>query len=91
MAAGVQALQKNIFNRLLSDIVMSELVGIAMALSVSRDWYGMPIILITGYIVGPQRAHNLEALVYSVVPKPFDLQKICSVVEETLAASPQSG
>ena len=91
MAAGVQARQKITFNLLLSDIVVSELVGIAMALSVSRDWYGMPIIFITGYIVEPQRAYNLEALVYSVVLKPFDLQKICSVVEETLAASPQSG
>ena len=50
----------------------------------------MPIILIAGYAAKRQRTDNLEALVYSVVPKPFDLQKICSVVEEALAAGPQS-
>ena len=94
VADGVQALQtlqKNTFDLLLSDIVMPELDGIALALTVSRDWPGMPIILITGYAAESQRAHNLAALVYSVVPKPFDLQKICSVVDEALAAGPQSG
>jgi len=90
LADGVQALQtlqKNSFDMLLSDIVMLELDGIALALKVSRDWPDMPIVLITGYAEERQRAHNLEALVHSVVFKPFDLEKICGVVDEALAAS----
>ena len=58
---------------LLNDIVMPELDGIALALKVSRDWPDMPIVLITGYAEERQRAHNLEALVHSVVSKPFVL------------------
>ena len=72
---------------LLSDIVMPELDGIALALKVNRDWPDMPIVLITGYAEERQRAHNLEALVHSVVYKPFVLEKICGVVDEALAAS----
>ena len=90
VADGVQALQtlqKNSFDMLLSDIVMPELDGIALALKVSRDWPDMPIVLITGYAEERQRAHNLEALVHSVVSKPFGLEKICGVVDEALAAS----
>ena len=87
----LQALQKNTFDLLLSDIVMPELDGISLALTVSRDWPDMPIVLITGYAAERQRAHNLEALVHSVVPKPFDLQKICSVVIGALEAGPRSG
>ena len=90
LADGVQALQtlqKNSFDMLLSDIVIPELDGIALALKVSRDWPDMPIVLITGYAEERQRAHNLEALVHSVVFKPFDLEKICGVVDEALAAS----
>ena len=82
----LQALQKAGYDLLLSDIVMPELDGIALALKVSRDWPDMPIVLITGYAEQRQRAHNLEALVHCVVPKPFDLEKICGIVDEALAA-----
>jgi CheY-like chemotaxis protein len=57
-----------------------------LALKVSRDWPDLPIVLITGFAQERQRAHNLEALVHSIVPKPFDLRTICDVVEEALEA-----
>jgi CheY-like chemotaxis protein len=82
----LQALQKGDYDLLLSDIVMPEMDGIALALQVSRDKPEMPIILITGFAHERQRAHNLEALVHSVVAKPFDLEKICGVVKEALDA-----
>ena len=82
----LQALQVSEFDLLLSDIVMPELDGVALALKVSRDWPDMPIILITGFAKERQRAHNLEALVHDVVAKPFDLEKICGVVEAALEA-----
>ena len=87
VADGVQALQKSDYDLLLSDIVMPEMDGISLALQVSRDKPDMPIILITGYAKERQRAHNLHALVHSVVPKPFDLEKICSIVNDALDVS----
>jgi two-component system cell cycle response regulator CpdR len=80
----LDALQRDAFDLLLSDIVMPELDGIALALKVSRDWPDLPIILITGFAEERQRAHNLESLVHTVLPKPFDLEKICSVVNDAL-------
>ena len=82
----LQALQKSKFDLLLSDIVMPELDGIALALQVSRDRPDMPIILITGFAKERQRAHNLEALVHAVAPKPFNPEKICGGVREVLEA-----
>ena len=87
VADGVQALgalQDGEFDLLLSDIVMPELDGIALALKVSRDWPDLPIVLITGFAKERQRAHNLESLVHSVVAKPFDLEQICGVVDAAL-------
>ena len=87
MADGVealQALQKDNFDLLLSDIVMPELEGIALALKVNRDCPDMPIVLITGCAKERQRAHNLQALVHSVVAKPFDLKKIFGIVDGAL-------
>jgi CheY-like chemotaxis protein len=87
----LQALQKGNFDLLLSDIVMPEMDGIALALKASQEWPDMPIILITGFAKERQRAHNLEALVHCVLPKPFDLEKICGVVAEALEAGKGSG
>jgi CheY-like chemotaxis protein len=89
MADGVQALEapeKDTFELLLSDIVMPELDGIALALKVSRDWPDMPILLMTGYAAERQRAHNLDALTHDVISKPFTLQQICEAADTVLSA-----
>lgn len=44
----LEALETDQFDLLLSDIVMSELDGIALALKVSKDWPDLPILLMTG-------------------------------------------
>lgn len=84
---GVQALEflsGETFDLLLSDIVMPELDGIALALKVSRDWPEMPILLMTGYAAERQRAHNLDALIHDVIAKPFTLQQICDAATKIL-------
>lgn len=86
-ADGLQALQeleKGAFDLLLSDIVMPELDGIALALKVSKDWPDLPILLMTGYAAERQRAHNLDALIHDVISKPFTLQQICEAAEKVL-------
>ena len=84
---GVQALEalaQDTYDLLLSDIVMPEMDGIALALKVSKDWPDLPILLMTGYAAERQRAHNLDVLIHDVIPKPFTLQQICDAAEKVL-------
>lgn len=83
-------LHEESFDLLVTDIVMPNLDGIALALKVTKDYPGMPVLLMTGYAAERQRAHNLDVLIHDVVTKPFTLREICEAAEEALAmhASP---
>src|SRR5512146_2697430 len=83
--AALAALAAQPFDLLLTDIVMPQLDGIALALKASKDYPSMKILLMTGYAHERQRAHNLEALVHRVIEKPFTLDDICAAVDEELA------
>jgi two-component system, cell cycle response regulator CpdR len=83
--AALRTLAVSRFDLLLTDIVMPELDGIALALKASKDYPAMKILLMTGYAAERQRAHNLEALVHRVVMKPFTLEEIQKAVAELLA------
>ena len=83
--AALTALAASPFDLLLTDIVMPELDGIALALKASKDYPAMKILLMTGYAAERQRAHNLEALVHRMVRKPFTLEEIQRAVSELLA------
>ena len=80
----LEALENDEFDLLLSDIVMPELDGIALALKVSRGWPDLPILLMTGYAAERHRAHNLDALIHDVISKPFTLQQIYDAAEKVL-------
>jgi DNA-binding response OmpR family regulator len=84
-SAALGALAGGSFDLLLTDIVMPELDGIALALKASKDYPQMKILLMTGYASERQRAHNLEALIHRVIVKPFTLEEICAAVDEELA------
>lgn len=77
------------FDLLLSDIMMPVMDGIGLALNVARDYPNLPILLMTGFADQRERAHNLEAIIYDVVPKPFTLAEIRKAVREALAAGPR--
>jgi two-component system, cell cycle response regulator CpdR len=83
--AALAALARAPFDLLLTDIVMPELDGIALAVKASKDYPAMKILLMTGYATERQRAHNLEALVDRVLMKPFTLDEIQRAVGELLA------
>ena len=83
--AALEALASDSYDLLLTDIVMPELDGIALALKASKDYPAMKILLMTGYSAERQRVHNLEALVHRVIMKPFTLDAICTAVAEVLA------
>ncbi len=84
---GLQALSQlaiKEFDLLLTDIVMPGMDGIALALKVARDQPELPILLMSGYAMERQRAHNLDALIHDVVAKPFTLRQILDAVAKVL-------
>ena len=72
------------FDLLLTDIVMPGMDGIALALKVARDQPDLPILLMSGYAIERQRAHNLDALIHEVIAKPFTLRQILDAVAKVL-------
>jgi CheY-like chemotaxis protein len=84
---GLQALewlQGAPFDLLITDIVMPELDGIALALRAASDMPQLPVLLMSGYATERQRAHNLEELAFRIISKPFSLAEICRAAEEAL-------
>lgn len=73
------------FDLMITDIVMPGLDGIELALKVAKERPDMAILLMSGYAMERQRAHNLEALVHRVIAKPFSLQQICEAADDALA------
>ena len=74
------------FDLLLTEIQMPVMDGIALALSVARDFPDLTILLMTGFADQRERASNLNALVHDVVTKPCSVADIRTAVADALAA-----
>ena len=70
---------------LLTDISMPLMDGIALALSVSRDWPALPVLLMTGFADQRERASGLDALIKGVIVKPFAMEDVRAKIAEVLA------
>jgi len=69
--AALAALARDRFDLLLTDILMPEIDGIALALKASEDYPAMKILLMTGYAAERQRAHNrIAGRVAHSIPLP---------------------
>ncbi|MGZ3409773.1 MAG: response regulator [Xanthobacteraceae bacterium] len=77
---------KGEYDLLLTDIRMPLMDGIALALSVARDYPKITILLMTGFADQRERAHGLETIVHDVVSKPFTLAQIREAVDGALKA-----
>jgi len=73
------------FDVLVTDIVMPNVDGIALALKAVRMFPDLRIVMISGYAQERMRAHNLDTLVHRIIAKPFSLEEICDAVKEALA------
>lgn len=73
------------FDLLLTDIKMPIMDGIALALSVARDFPDLTILLMTGFADQRARASGLNAIVHDVVTKPFSVADIRAAVTDALA------
>ena len=90
---GQQALDmltRDKFNVLVTDIVMPNVDGIALAMKATRLFPDLRIIMISGYAQERMRAHNLDALVHRIIAKPFSLEEICDAVKNALSAPPSA-
>lgn len=83
----LEKLQENTFDLMLTDIVMPELDGIALALKAAKEYPDMKILMMSGYANQRQRAHNLDVLAHEVISKPFSLEEITRKVTKTLDAA----
>lgn len=78
-------LSKERVDILITDIVMPNVDGIALALKAVRQYPELKIIMISGYAQERMRAHNLDALVHRIIAKPFSLEEICEAVQDVIA------
>ena len=78
------------FNVLVTDIVMPNVDGIALALKAVRLYPDLRIVMVSGYAQERMRAHNLDALVHRIIAKPFSLEEICAAVKDSLSFPPGS-
>jgi DNA-binding response OmpR family regulator len=83
--AALEALSKKKYDLLLTDIVMPDLDGIALALKVAKDFPATKIVMMSGYANQRQRAHNLDFLAHEVISKPFSLEEIIRRIKTVLA------
>lgn len=77
------------FDLLLTDVRMPIMDGIALALTVARDFPNMTILLMTGYADQRERAYGLDALIHDVITKPFSLGVMRTAVNGALSTSPR--
>jgi CheY-like chemotaxis protein len=84
----LDTLAKESFDVLVTDIVMPNVDGIALALKAVRLFPDLRIVMISGYAQERMRAHNLDALVHRIIAKPFSLEEICGAVKDALTLPP---
>jgi two-component system, cell cycle response regulator CpdR len=78
--------EEGAFDLLLTDIQMPVMDGIALALSVARDFPKLTILLMTGFADQRERASNLSAIAHDVITKPFSVADIRTAVADALSA-----
>lgn len=84
-AFALEAIARETFDLLVTDIVMPRLDGIALSLKLAKTHPTLPILMMTGYAMERQRAHDLEVLVHRVLSKPFTVDQFVAAMNETLA------
>jgi len=84
----LDALAKEKFDVLVTDIVMPNVDGIALALKAVRLFPDLRIVMVSGYAQERMRAHNLDALVHRIIAKPFSLEEICDAVKDSISLPP---
>jgi CheY-like chemotaxis protein len=80
----LEELAKTRFDVLVTDIVMPNVDGIALALKATSMHEDLRIVMISGYAQERMRAHNIDALVHRIIAKPFSITEICDAVRDAV-------
>lgn len=80
----LDALSRDSFQVLVTDIVMPNVDGIALALKATSLHPDLRIVMISGYAQERMRAHNIDALVHRIIAKPFSIAEICDAVKDAM-------
>ncbi|KQZ49232.1 MFS transporter [Rhizobium sp. Root149] len=86
-AEGLERLNEDSFDLLLSDIRMPVMDGIELAHRAADQFPQLKILLMTGYAEQRERADDLMAKIIDVVDKPFALPDIRRAVAQALATA----
>ncbi len=89
-AEGLQLLEEDQYDLLLSDIRMPVMDGIELAHRAAAQFPDLKILLMTGYAEQRERADDLMAKIIDVVDKPFALPDIRRAVAQALTAAPKA-
>jgi CheY-like chemotaxis protein len=84
---GQQALDRlnqSAYDVLVTDIVMPNVDGIALALKATSLHPDLRVVMISGYAQERMRAHNIDALVHRIIAKPFSINEICDAVNDAM-------
>ena len=73
------------YDVVISDIVMPDADGIALALKIAKESPDTAVVLISGYPAELERARNLEALVRATLAKPFTMDDLRTLVARLAA------
>lgn len=71
---------------LLADIRMPGVDGISLARCARRDYPDVPIVFVTGFANEIMSEIDFEPTRVEILPKPFQLNELVSVVDRVLAA-----
>ncbi|MFP6698459.1 MAG: response regulator [Alphaproteobacteria bacterium] len=85
-SAALEALSRDSYYLLLTDIVMPIVDDIVLALKATRDYPDLRILMMTGYAEQKCRAHNLDVLIHDVLMKPFTIEQLAKAVDRVLQA-----
>ncbi|NDE91416.1 MAG: response regulator [Alphaproteobacteria bacterium] len=77
-------LSRETYDVLVTDIVMPNVDGIALALKATSLHPDLRIVMISGYAQERMRAHNIDALVHRIIAKPFSIVEICDAVKDAM-------
>lgn len=77
-------LNRETYDVLVTDIVMPNIDGIALALKATSLHPDLRIVMISGYAQERMRAHNIDALVHRIIAKPFSINEICDAVTDAM-------
>ncbi|MDD3370993.1 MAG: response regulator [Alphaproteobacteria bacterium] len=75
------------FDVLVTDIVMPNVDGVALAMKAGQLYPEMRIVMVSGYAQERLRAANLESLVQKIVSKPVSHDELCEAVRSVLSIS----